>query len=74
LIGVITHRAAHLGREDDIVPSSLERLADDLFGVSVGVGGVDEVDSRVQRFVDDAGRVVGVGLPMDVANINAPSA
>jgi hypothetical protein len=31
LIGVIAHRAEHLGRQDDVVATPLERLADDLF-------------------------------------------
>ncbi len=50
------------GREDDAVTTPFERLAHDLFGVAVGVGGVDEVDARVQRLVDDADRVVVVGV------------
>ena len=62
LIGIVTHRAAHLGREDDAVAAPLQSLADDHLGVAVGVGGVDEVDPGVQRLVDDAGRVVRVGV------------
>ena len=51
-----------------------ERLADDLLGFAVGVGGVDEVDPGVQRLVDDADRVVVVGVADGEANIMAPSA
>ena len=65
---------AELGREDDAVTAPLERLAHDLLGFAVGVGGVDEVDPRVQRLVDDADESSWSGLPMDVPNINAPSA
>ena len=64
LVGVIAHRACTLGRQDDVVAASLERLAHDLFGLAAGVrvGGVDEVDPGVQRLVDDADRVVVVGV------------
>ena len=74
LIGIVAHRAAELRREDHAVAAPLERLADDLLGVAVGVGGVDEVDPRVQRFVDDADRVVVVGVADGRANISVPSA
>ena len=53
------HRAAELGGEHDLVPAPFQGLADDVLGVAVGVGGVDEVDAGVQRLVDDAGRVLG---------------
>jgi hypothetical protein len=64
LVGIIAHRQMHLGGQDDAVAAPFERLAHDLFGLAVGirVGGVDEVDPRVQRFVDDADRVVVVGV------------
>jgi hypothetical protein len=41
-----------------------ESLADDLLGLALGVdvGGVDEVDARVQGSVDDPDRVVVVGV------------
>jgi hypothetical protein len=43
---------------------AFERLADDLLGFAGGVdvGGVDEVDAGVERAVDDADRVVVVGV------------
>src|ERR1019366_9379675 len=62
LIGIVAHWATELGRENDAVTTPFERLAHNLFRVAVGVGGVDEVDPRVQRFVDDADRVVVVGV------------
>lgn len=64
LVGILTHREAHLGREDDAVPTPLERFAHDLFrgALAIRVGGVDEVDPRVQRLVDDLDRVVVVGV------------
>jgi hypothetical protein len=62
LIGIVTCRAAELGREDDTVAAALERLTHDYFGLAVRVGGVDHVDPRVQRLVDDPGRVVVVGV------------
>jgi hypothetical protein len=48
--GVVAHRKADLGRQDDLVPlASRQRLADDLlrFARGVDVCGVDEVDSGV---------------------------
>ena len=51
-VGVLAHGAVHLGGQDDLVPLDLgQRLADDLLGLAerVDVGGVDEVDPRVER-------------------------
>jgi len=62
VVGIVACRAAELGREDDAVTTPLERFAHDHFGLAVPVGGIDEVDSRVQRLVDDADRVVMVGI------------
>jgi hypothetical protein len=36
----------------------LQGLADDLLGVAVGVGSVDEVDAGVQGLADDARRIL----------------
>src|SRR6202043_3898872 len=65
LVGVVAHRAVHLGRQDDMLaPAAGQRLADDLLGLAarVDVGGVDEVDPRVERPVDDADALVVVGV------------
>ena len=59
MVGVLPDRAAELGGEHDVVAASFQSLADDVLGVAVGVGGVDEVDAGVKRLVDDAGRVLG---------------
>jgi hypothetical protein len=50
-----------------------QRLAHDLLGLAEGVdvGRVDEVDAGVERRVDDADRLVVVGLPQ-APNIMAP--
>ena len=60
----LAHRAVELGREHDIVAAPGERLADDLLGLAlrVDVGGVHEVDSGVERRVDDPDRVVVIGV------------
>ena len=60
LVRVVAHRAVELGGEDDVVAPVVggQRLADDLLGLAarVDVGGVDEVDARVERPVDDPDR------------------
>jgi hypothetical protein len=63
-VGVVAHRHEELGGEHDVVAASLERLADDLLRLAgrVDIGGVDEVDAGVERAVDDADRVVVVGV------------
>jgi hypothetical protein len=65
LVGIVAHRAVELRREHDVVAAAAGKgLADDLLGLPprVDVGGVDEVDARVERAVDDADRRVVVGL------------
>jgi hypothetical protein len=62
LVGVVAHRAVHLGREHDVVAAPGERLADDLLRLAarVDVGGVDEVDPGVEGAVDDLDALVVV--------------
>ena len=64
VVGVLAHRHAELGGQHDVVAAALECLADDLLGLAGGVdvGGVDEVDPGIQGAVDDADRVVVVGV------------
>jgi len=62
VVGIVTYRAAESGRQHNAVAAALERFAHDHFGLAVRVGGVDHVDPRVQRFADDADRVVVVGV------------
>jgi hypothetical protein len=65
LVGVLAHRAVELRSEHHVLaPAAGERLADDLLGLAarVHVGGVDEVDARVERSVDDPDRHVVIGL------------
>jgi hypothetical protein len=55
----------HLGGQDDVLAAAAgQRPADDLLGLPapVDVGGVDEVDPRVERRVDDAHGLVVVGV------------
>jgi hypothetical protein len=62
---LLAHREVHLGREDDVVaPPAGERLGhDDLrLALRVDVRGVDEVDPRVERAVDDPDRVGVIGV------------
>jgi hypothetical protein len=63
-VRVIAHRHEELGGEHDVVAATLEGLADDLLGLAgrVDVGGVDEVDAGVKGRVDDADRVLVVGV------------
>jgi len=74
VVGVLVERQAHFRREyDGVAPAAGERLADDLLRlpVRVDVRGVDEIDPRVQRLVDDPDRRVVIGLPAP-PNIIAP--
>ena len=63
-VGVLTHRAVDLGGEHDVVAAALQRLADDLLRLAarVDVGGVDEVDPRIERAVDHPDALVLVGV------------
>jgi hypothetical protein len=66
-IGVLAHRAIDLRGQHDVVAAGgrgPNRLAEDLLGLAgrVDVSGVDEVDARVERAVDDADRVGVVGV------------
>src|SRR5439155_2404042 len=63
-VAVVADRHGELGGGNPVVAAAFERLADDLFGLAGGVdvGGVDEVDAGVERGVDDADRLVVVGL------------
>jgi hypothetical protein len=52
------------GGDDQIVPAALDGPADDLLGLTAGVdvGGVDDVDAGLERAVDDADRVLVIGV------------
>ena len=62
LVRIATHRTADLRRKDHVVTAALQRPTHNLLRVSVRVSGVDQVDARVERFVDDPDRVLGVGV------------
>ena len=65
MVGVLAERQADLrGEHDVLAPSASERLADDLLRLATGVdiGGVDEVDFRVEGAVDDLDRVFVIGV------------
>ena len=64
-VRILAHRVVELRGEDHVVAAAAgERLADDLLGLArpVHVGGVDEVDARVERTLDDPDGVVVVGV------------
>src|ERR1039457_5279665 len=82
VIGPVAHRAVELGRDHHLLatPSTLsEPAADDLFGdalallPAVDVGGVEEVEARVQRSVHDlvGCRFVGLGAEVHGAEAEA---
>ena len=65
VVRVVAHLAVHLaGEHDPVALAAGEGLADDLLRLAlrVHVGGVDEVDPRVERPVDDPDRLVVVGV------------
>ena len=63
-VWIVAHGTVNLGRDHDIVPPSLERLAEDHLGFAgaVAIGRVDEIDAGIERLVDHAGTVVMVGI------------
>ena len=64
LVDVAAHRMVDLGGQHHVVAPPAQCLPDDLLRLAAGVnvGGVDDVDPRVERGVDDAraGDTVGV--------------
>jgi hypothetical protein len=65
VVGVVAHRRVELGGQEDIVPPGTGQcLADNGLRLALGIdiGGVDGVDARVQRAVDDADTVVVIGI------------
>jgi len=72
VVGAVAHRHARLCGDEDAVAASLERLADELLGQAgrVDVGGVDQVDARVEAAVDlaaGAGEIGVAGVGEDTA-------
>jgi hypothetical protein len=68
---LVTHRHARLGGEHDVVAPACDGLADHLFRLAgaVPVGGVDEVDSALERGVDDGDGLV-LGRAPDGAEVH----
>jgi hypothetical protein len=65
LVRIVAHRPVHLGGQDHVLaPAAGQRLAHYLLRLAprVHVGGVDEVDPRVERAVDDPDALVVVGV------------
>jgi hypothetical protein len=64
-VQTLAHLAVELRREDDLVATAGERLPDDLLvlPLRVDVGGVDDVDPRVERGVDDPDPILVIGVP-----------
>jgi len=64
LILVGPHLVVELGGENDVVASSAQRGADDLFAFAerVDVGRVDEIDAAVERTMDDAFTRLMIGV------------
>ena len=65
LVRVVAHGPVDLRCKHHVVPAALQkRLSHNLLRLAAGVdvGGIDEVDARVERPMDDADRVVVVGV------------
>ena len=63
-VDVVAHRPVELGRQHDVVAPSGDRPPDDQLVLpgAVDVGGVDEVDPRVDRPLDDPGTLGEVAV------------
>ena len=63
VVGAVAHRHARLGGEQHAVAAAAQGAPDDLLGEAAGVdvGGVDQVDARLEAHVDLAGRAFDVG-------------
>src|SRR3546814_8662706 len=64
IVRAITHAQRGLGRHDHPVAPALDRRAEDRLRSAVGihVGGIEEIDARVEADVDDASRLFDVGV------------
>src|SRR4029079_5562402 len=61
---LVAHRMVHLGRDHNVVTTIAHGGTDDLFrfSVRVHIGGVDEVDTAVERTMHDAHAIVVVRI------------
>ncbi|MGX1224141.1 hypothetical protein RKD42_005400 [Streptomyces ambofaciens] len=71
VVGLVAHRHACLRGQHDVVPAPGDRLADHLLrlAAAVHVGGVDQVDPRLQGGVDEGGGLLLGGAP-DAAEVH----
>jgi hypothetical protein len=58
-VGPLAHGHEEFGREHHVVAAALQGLPDDLLGAAgrIPIGGVDEVDARIEGPVDDPDRI-----------------
>jgi hypothetical protein len=56
----VLHRHADLGGKDDVLAPGAERFAEEFFGnanaAAIHIGGVEEGDAEIERFVHDRKR------------------
>jgi hypothetical protein len=71
VVALVAHRQADLSGKHDVVTAARDGLADHLLRLTaaVCVGGIDEVDPRLQGGVDDGGDFVLSGTP-DLAEVH----
>lgn len=73
LVGPGTSRIVKLGGDERLIttPIGLERPANDLLTLSlpVAVGGIEQVDARIQRYINHAG---GVRLGRGIGKVVGP--
>jgi hypothetical protein len=60
VVRAVAHPAVNLGRQDHPVAASLQGLAEDLLRrpLRVDIGGVEQVDARLQAEIDESARLV----------------
>jgi len=63
-VRVVSHREGRLGRDQDLVPPSLDHLTENLFREALGIDlcRIEEIDAGIEAEIDHAGSRRDIGL------------